>query len=380
MVIHAMSSGGAERVFATQANAWVERGWQVTLLTFDNGSEPPFYALDSRVEHRPLGLESASYNALRAVIANVGRVRRLRKAIHDSNPDVVLSALDTVNVLALSALIGSHVPTVVKEDTDPGQKGLGAPWKQLRRALYPRADRIVVLSQEAKSYFPEAIARKTAILPNPIAIAPPGPAREKTGKTAIAIGRFVPDKGFNLLLDAFARIAARHPEWSLVIWGDGPLRAELEAQRARLGLEERVQFPGRTADPFSELRAADLFAMSSRREGFPMALGEAMACGLPAVSFDCPSGPRQLIRPGLDGVLVPDGDVPALAEAMSALMVDDAERARLAERAPDVLDRFGTAKIMAEWESLILDAWRSRSARRRFPQAARFFSGSPEPE
>jgi glycosyltransferase involved in cell wall biosynthesis len=358
----------------------VERGWQVTLLTFDDGSEPPFYHLDPRVDHRPLGLKSPSGSALRAVAANVGRIRRLRSAIRDSQPDAVLSAMDVDNVRVLLSMTGLSVPVIVKEDTDPGQKGLGTPWKQLRRALYPRADRIVVLSQEAKSYFPEAIGRKIAILPNPIAIAPPGPAREKAGKTAISVGRFVPEKGFNLLLDAFARIAPRHPDWSLVIWGDGPLRAELDAQRARLGLEDRVQLPGRTADPFSELRAADLFVMSSRREGFPMALGEAMACGLPAVSFDCPSGPRQLIRPGIDGVLVPDGDVPALAEAMSVLMADDAERARLAERAPDVLDRFGTAKIMAEWESLILDARRSRSARRRLPRASRSVHASPDSE
>jgi glycosyltransferase involved in cell wall biosynthesis len=365
MLIHSMSSGGAERVLATTANAWAARGWRITLLTFDDGSEAPFYRLDPRIEHRPLGIERASSGALQAVTANLRRALAIRRAIVDSKPDAVLSFLDVVNVRVLLSTIGISQPVIVKEETDPGQKQLGKEWKALRRLLYPLASRVVVLSEDALSYFPASIQRNARIIPNPIEVGSATSPAQISGKTAIAMGRFVPEKGFDMLLDAFARIERRHPDWRLVIWGDGPLRPELETQRDRLGLRERAELPGRTADPFTELRAADLFVMSSRREGFPMALGEAMACGLPAVSFDCRSGPRQLIRPGIDGVLVENANVAALADAMSDLMTNDDERRRLAERAPDVLERFGTERVLAMWEKLILDVRAEKDGSRR---------------
>jgi glycosyltransferase involved in cell wall biosynthesis len=365
MLIHSMSSGGAERVLATTANAWAARGWQITLLTFDDGSEPPFYPLDKRINHRPLAIERASASTLEAVTANLRRAWIIRRAIVESKPDAVLSFLDVVNVRVLLSTIGISQPVIVKEETDPGQKQLGKAWKALRRALYPLASRVVVLSEDALAYFPPSIQRNAQIIANPLEVGAPGAATPHDGNTAIAMGRFVPEKGFDMLLDAFARIERRHPDWRLVIWGDGPLRSELEAQRDRLGLRDRVALPGRTTDPFTELRAADLFVMSSRREGFPMALGEAMACGLPAVSFDCRSGPRQLIRPGVDGVLVENANVPALADAMSELMTNGDERRRLAERAPDVLERFGTERVLATWEKLILDVRAEREGSRR---------------
>jgi glycosyltransferase involved in cell wall biosynthesis len=364
LVIHSMSSGGAERVVATMANAWAARGWDITLLTLEDGRELPFYPLDARVVHRPLGTAGASAGTYQAVRSNWERVTTLRRAIRDSRPDVVVSFLDMGNVRVLLATRGLGLPTVVMEQTDPGQKRLGWVWNGLRRALYPRASRLVVLSETSRSFFPRSIQAKSVIIPNPIAIEPPVADDEPRGegRTVVAMGRFAPEKGFDVLLDAFARIAPNHPDWRLVIWGDGPLRPQLESHRERLGLHDRVLMPGRTTDPFRELRRADLFAMSSRREGFPLALGEAMACGLPAVSFDCPSGPREIIRHGIDGLLVPDGDVIGLAAAMSRLMTDDAERSRLAARAVEVNDRFGAERVLAQWEDLLREVAGNRHA------------------
>jgi GalNAc-alpha-(1->4)-GalNAc-alpha-(1->3)-diNAcBac-PP-undecaprenol alpha-1,4-N-acetyl-D-galactosaminyltransferase len=364
-VIPAMSPGGAERVMATMANYWAARDWEITLLTFDDGALPSFFPLDPRIVHRPLGIAKASSSKMDAVKNNLTRITTLRRAITASRPDVALSFLDATNVTTLLATRGLRVPVIVEEHTDPAQKGLTGSWARLRRLLYPRADRVVVLSEQARRYFTPTVQARTLIIPNPITVSPPGePKAPLSRKTLIALGRLGPEKGFDLLLDAFARIAPEHPDWHLTIWGEGDLRADLEAQRARLGLAARVDLPGRTANPHDELRAADLFVMSSRREGFPMALGEAMACGLAVVSADCESGPRQIIRPGIDGVLVPPEDAAALAAALDRLMRDPGERARLAARAPEVLDRFGIERVMAIWESVITDVVAGRKSHR----------------
>jgi glycosyltransferase involved in cell wall biosynthesis len=359
-VIASLTSGGAERVMTTMANYWTASGRPVTLLTMTGTDQPPFYPLSPAVDLRPLGLASPSGSPAHALLNNVRRLRELRRAVAATRPDLVISFLDNTNVVTLLATRGLGVPVVVAEHTDPGLKRMHPVWRTLRRMTYPRASQVVVLTGSSKRFFPALIQAKTRIVPNPIQVDPGQPPAERgRRRMLVSMGRFGPEKGFDLLIDAFARIAADLPEWDLVIWGEGTLRPELEAQRARLGLAGRVQLPGRTSTPHNELRAADLYALSSRREGFPMALAEALACGLPAVAFDLPSGPRDIMRDGIDGVLVPNGDVPALADALASLMRDGERRAAMAAAAPEVLDRFGVERVMAIWDDLVRDVTRS---------------------
>jgi glycosyltransferase involved in cell wall biosynthesis len=366
-VIPNMIAGGAQRVMATMANHWAAQGWEISLLTFDDGSAPSFFPLNERVRQQPLDLARPSRTPVQAVTNNLRRIAVLRRAIKASRPDAVISFLDTTNVTTLLATRGLGVPVIVEEHSDPSQQPLGKGWTELRRRLYPRAAKVVTLSEQAKRYFTGPVSERVIVIPNPIEVAPPSLAprlKEAGSKTLIALGRLSPEKGFDLLMSAFAEIAGDHPEWRLVIWGEGPLRAELEALRRELGLTGRVELPGRTANPHDELRDADLFVLSSRWEGFPMALGEAMACGVAAVSFDCESGPRQLIRTGIDGVLVPPENTRALASTLDWLMTDDLERARLARRAPEVLERYGVAAVMSIWEGLLDEIAAGRRARR----------------
>ena len=340
------------------ANHWVGKDWTITLLTYDDGSESPCYELHPSVIHRPLGLVRQSKNLMEAIANNLKHLFALRRAIKESAPQVVISFLDVVNIRTILASFGLGFPVIVSEHTDPVRNSISVVWRILRRWSYPYATCVVALTPDAIGYFTADIRRKGCVIPNPVSL-PPDSNRtgiDKRGKSIMGMGRLTHVKGFDQLLQAFSLIALRHPEWSLAIWGEGHLRVELENLRDELGLRGRVSFPGWTGDPFREMQQVGLFVLSSRYEGFSMVLCEAMACGLPVVSFDCPSGPRQIIRNGVDGILVPPNDVRALATVMDRLLQDQSERERLAVRAVEVVTRFDKEKVMGMWEAVLYDA------------------------
>ena len=359
LVIWSLSCGGAERVLSRMANHWAARGWEVTLLTFD-GSEPPFFDLHPAVRHRPLGLATS-----RASVRRLARLLRvLRRAIRESAPRVVISFMDQINVLVLLATRGLGLPVVVSERVWPAHHAIGRHWNVLRRWTYPWATRLVVQHRDVLQYFAAPVRRKGRVVPNPVT-APPAARAAPPGRrpnTVAAMGRLDPQKGFDVLLRAFADVAPECPEWSLVIWGEGELRGTLERLRDELGLGGRAFLPGRTREPFGTMRQADLFVLSSRYEGFPNVLCEAMACGLPVVSVDCPVGPSRIVRDGIDGLLAPPGDPRALADAMRRLMRDAPGRRRLAARAPEVVERFNLEKVMRAWDGVLREALRAQGA------------------
>ena len=356
LVISSLGRGGAERVLSILASAWAEQGHQVTLLTFD-GDTAPAYTVHPSVVLRHLNLAAYSKNFIQGLSRNANRVRVLRRAIRESRPTIVVSFLDMVNVLTILATRGMDVPVIISERIDPSLYDIGRAWHLLRRLVYPFADALVCQTDRALKRFRAMTRVRGFTIPNPV-LPPPGTARSQSEpslparRVLIAMGRLVPQKGFDLLLEAFARLAPRHPDWNLTVLGSGPMLATLKTQRESLGLNDRIQFAGAVADPFPVLRSADMFVFSSRFEGFGMALAEAMACGLPAVSFDCPEGPSVLIRDGIDGVLVPPEDVNALTAALDRLMADAQEREKLGSRALEVLERFSLSKILGLWSEL----------------------------
>jgi len=167
------------------------------------------------------------------------------------------------------------------------------------------------------------------------------------------MGRLCEEKGFDLLLQAWSKCRARET-WRLRIMGDGDLYESLEASIRTLGLSDSVSLEGKVDRPNPMLAQSQIFVMSSRTEGFPNALLEAMACGVPAISFDCPSGPANIIRHGVDGLLVENGNVDALAAALDRLIDDPTTRRQMSESAREVVERFSTQSVLARWEALIL--------------------------
>lgn len=360
LIIFSLSSGGAERVMSIMANYWVAKGGEITLLTFDDGTVPPFYELDSRICYVPLGIAGDSLNPINAIWNNWQRIQMLRSAIINSKPNAVISFMESANALTLLATRGLNLPVIVSDRTDPAKYSIGI-WEQMRQWTYPYADRIVVQTKGAMNYFASKLHECVCIIPNPVLLPPK--ANEPSNKMLaqrliVAVGRLDKQKGFDLLLQAFAQLKERHPEWILTIFGEGVLRQELEALRNQLALAERVNFPGRVKNIYKFLKQADLFIMSSRYEGFPNALCEAMACGLPVISTDCPSGPKDIIQDGVNGILVPNENVSALTAAMERLMSDEGERKRLAERASEITEQFSLEKVMGMWEAVIDEVMR----------------------
>ncbi|MDR4499805.1 MAG: glycosyltransferase family 4 protein [Candidatus Scalindua sp.] len=361
-VISSLSSGGAERVMSTMANYRAQNNWQITLITLDSTASD-FYTLHPDVKRIALGLMDDSNNPWMAIRNNLTRLIKLRRAIKSSKPDIVISFVDRMNIMTLLATRGLGLKVIVSEHTDPSCHNCGSVWSWLRNITYPWAQAVTVLSPSVRQWMEERIGNgKVQVIHNPILKNnkeidekswPNILGEHKRLRTIISMGRLSAEKGFDLLITAFAKVVHSNPEWLLVIFGVGKDRDALIQLSIKLGVEERVLLPGRVNNPMQLLPKAELFVMSSRYEGFGMALCEAMACGLPVISFDCPSGPREIIRDGIDGLLVPPEDVNALAAAMSQLMTDESLRKRLASRAPEVLERFGMEKVMGMWENLV---------------------------
>jgi GalNAc-alpha-(1->4)-GalNAc-alpha-(1->3)-diNAcBac-PP-undecaprenol alpha-1,4-N-acetyl-D-galactosaminyltransferase len=377
LVIHSLYSGGAERVMSTMANYWAEKGWQVTLLTF-SGDNLPFYDLHEAITYRPLNISQDSVHILDFLRNNWTRLQVLRSAIAQTKPDVVISFMTTTNILVILATLGLKFPVIVSERNNPELFNPGFFWTLLRRWSYNFADRIIVQTQRATEYFPRSMQSRISQIPNPVLIPPPHPLGSEAkllklpSRSIVAVGRLEPQKGFDLLLSAFSTLTEEFPEWTLTILGEGDLRSTLVAQCEVLNISDRVNLPGRVKNVYAFLKSADLFVMSSRFEGFPNTLCEAMASGLAVISTDCPQGPREIIREGLDGLLVPHENIPALAAAMELLMSDDDKRQNLGIYATEIVERFSLETVMGLWETASQEVIKNVTVHARPPKTIMF--------
>jgi GalNAc-alpha-(1->4)-GalNAc-alpha-(1->3)-diNAcBac-PP-undecaprenol alpha-1,4-N-acetyl-D-galactosaminyltransferase len=356
LVINALGCGGAERVAATLANEWTRAGHDMSLVTLA-AAHPSFYPLDSRIDRRGLDVMGQSTGVLSGIVANLSRLRRLRQELDAIRPDVIVSFIDCMNVLVLIAAIGLGIPVVVSERTDPRRAPLGAAWRVLRRFTYRRAAALVVQTESVATWASGFVdPRRVGVVSNPVIESCFQVERTACGtrvRRVVALGRLSAEKGFDILIEAFHRLSTAHPEWSLVIAGEGPLAGALREQARRTSCAKRITFAGLIENPEVLLADSEIFALSSHWEGFPNALVEAMACGCCVVATDCRSGPAEIVSNGFDGVLVPVASVESVARSLDALMGNGAERTRLGAAASISSMRFRAKGIADEWIHLL---------------------------
>lgn len=359
--INSLSSGGAERVTSNLANYWAAIGYQVKIVTLlQAGSD--FYALSDGVERLSLPTPDSKVLRESKFLSNIWRIRKIRAVLKAEKPDVAISMMTKSNVyLALSSVGISGVTTIGSERNYPPKRSTNRIWMFLRKYAYNRLSCVVAPTEKTKQWLEKNTkVKRVEVIPNsvshPIERSNPIVSTPIRGQrnVLLAVGRLVIEKDYETLINVFAGLSRKHTSWDLHILGDGPMRNNLRALVESFCLERRVFFHGVVGNVGDWYCASDLYVLTSKTEGFPNTLVEAMSYGLPAVSYDCETGPSDIIDNGVNGILVDDRDIEKLSVALDNLMSDEAMRSLLGEKAKFVGSRFSPNVILKKWEELLV--------------------------
>lgn len=355
IAVPSLAAGGAERAASALAGHLARRGHRVVLITL-SAARDDFYALDPLVSRVALAQLAPSANRWRALFANRARIAALRAALRSSECEALLSFTVSMNVLASFAARPLGVPCVLSERVDLRAHPLRAPWRTLGRHAYRRAALVSANSRAVSAWLRAWVGHERVCwIPNlvevPATFGPPDVALP-SGPFVLALGRLEAQKGHADLVRAFAALE-RVPEWSLVLVGEGSLRAELERLGSALGLGARLRLPGRSRNPWALLERAELFAQPSHYEGFPNALLEAMALGKACVATDTGTGACELLANDESGWLVPAHDARALQLALVQALAEPERRARLGAGARATARDYAPELVVPRWEAAV---------------------------
>lgn len=360
-VISKFGGGGAEGVMCTLSNEFAERGHMVTLVShFDN----PVYVLNDKVNK--IDYKTWQYDTSQGCLPVrlwkkiVNRFRdysNLKRIIKEKQPDVVMSFLMWW-LWQLILLCKYRIPLVFC-DRNAYVRPVGNTFLN-KRVFFKMADVVQVMSHHDVAYLRNRY-KKTVAMPNPLRFAPLSQENYKNSfknrRNIIACGRIEPQKGYDKLIQAFAIVAEQHPSWDVDIYGQGKPGSnypqELQELVTKLNLSERVRFMGYQKDLNTALKDHSIFCLSSAFEGFPNVLSEAMAMGCACVSFDIVTGPREIIVDGLDGMIVDDQDINALAEGLDLLMANEDVRYKFGLHAIENIKRFSKDRVVDKWEQVL---------------------------
>ena len=346
--IGSLKKGGAERVFVNLASWFLARGYEVTMVTqYQKENEYELPAGVTRV------LSDLTPEEEGGRLGNLfRRYRKLRRIFKETGADLVLSTIGKNNFMAILANAFLPAKVVVSVVAEPTEEYPNALMRFLAKTLFYFADGIVMQTTDAVRFFQKSLQKKCVILKNSLNPDFVRPRFEGARpQDIVAVGRMDDNKNQRMAIRAFEKIAGQFPKARLILYGDGPLRETLQTEVSKSPLAGRVLFPGRVTDVPERIGKAYAFVLTSFTEGMPNTLIEAMSLGLACISTDCPcGGPRDLIRDGENGFLVPVNDAEALARRLAELLSDLEKAGRIGKAAAKLQQEYAPERVNAEWE------------------------------
>lgn len=345
-IVGSLGGGGAERVVTLLAKALSGRGDKVTILTI--GASNKDYQLDAAVKH----VDCANQYSIKG-LSFVKRVCFIRRILRQQDDDVVISFTVGVNVYSIISHIGLKSRLIIAERNDPIYDPESRAIRLLRWLLYPLADGYVFQTKEEKDFFCKSIQRRGFIIPNPVNPDLPDPYRGYRSKRVVTVARLTRQKNLLVAIDAFKKFHVQHVDYTYEIYGEGPLRNQLNDYIQKQGLTESVKLMG-ASNVYTEIKDAMIFVLSSDYEGMSNATMESMALGIPTISTDYPSGgARAVINDKVNGLLVEVNNANALYEALCELADNQELFDKVSSNGTDIRQVFSIQNIILMWEDVI---------------------------
>lgn len=357
------TTGGVERTLIDKANYLVQQGHSVTIVTFEQGQHPFAYKVDDRIEH--FELDCRRFTLYRYPICqriyklwqmNRRFVHRWNAFVNEIKPDVVVTTTNSGDFLREILTARDKTNIIVESHTafiyDMGSKSLVRKlWLKRYIHIVKRCKMIISLTQGDAQFWRKHKANRVQVLTNPLTIYPEMICNvEKDPYRIIFVGRFDKVKRIDMLISAFSLITEKYPQWHIDIYGDGDEKVFISQLINSMHLNECIKIHQPTSDIFSEYSKSQMLVLCSRYEGFGLVLLEAMSCGIPCVSFDCPYGPPEIIQDYYNGLLAKNGDVKDLANKMEWLINHPEERYTMGLNAHQYVARFKKEEVMKDWE------------------------------
>ena len=347
IVLHNLKNGGVERVLSVLANYFAGKEYDVHILAISSDEVSYPLSPDVKYEYVPI---IPIYKRM-GLFGNLRSVGKIFKQIKRINPDYVIGFDDSIIIRSIPSAWLLRKKIIVSERIDPSIYGL--PMHIVRQICYDMADHVVFQTDDARAYFPKRTQKKSVVIPNPLSEGLPYRNKE-TNKDIIMACRLRPQKNVGLAIRAFAQFYKTHPDYRLVVFGEGYQLEELKALAAEKGVENSVLFPGHVDDIHQRMASCAMFLMSSDYEGLSNSMIEALAIGAPTISTDCPvGGARMMINNGENGLLVPVGDEQAITNAMGKIADDKELSSRLSTNGTKIRERLSVTTICPQWEALL---------------------------